>query len=225
MFWQKQFGPPDPADSADLPEKTGVARFLEVLGDNYSAVLKVNLLFLLTCIPVVTIPAALYTLHHTARLMAQGRIVRVSHYMDSFRHNWKRSYVAFALTALPQAMSGVGMWFYLQRAGTQLLFLLPFVFCTTVFLITLLSSLHLYALMNMGYHAKEAIRLALMLGVGKPARSVLAVLCSYGLPLGGILAFPISLPFLLLIGFSLPDILGNFFLRTVWKQHLDPNDQ
>ena len=221
MFFQNQFGPPDPAGSAGLPEKTGAARFWEVLGDNLAVVLIINFLFLLTCIPVVTIPSALFALHHTTRMMALGKPVRVSHYLDAFRRGWKRGYIAFALTALPQAISGVGMWFYLQRAGTQVLSLFPFIFCSTVFLLTLLASMHLYALLDMGYRTKNALRPALLLGVGKPVRSVLAVICCYVLPLAGILAFPISLMYLLLIGFSLPDLLGNFFLRTVWKQHLE----
>ena len=221
MFFQNQFGPPDPADSADLPEKTGAARFWEILGDEYAALPQINLLFLLTCVPVVTIPIALFSLHHSIRQMTQGKIVRASHYIDAFRRGWKQGYVAFGLTALPLAMSGVGLWFYLRRAEEQILFFLPFLFCSTIFLITLLSSIHLYALLDMGYKTKDALRLAPLLGVGKPFRTVLAVICCYGLPLAAILFFPISSLYLLLVGFSLPDLLGHFLLRTVWKQHLD----
>ena len=225
MFFKKQYDPPEPIDGEDPPERTGFARFWEIFEDNYMAVLKVNLLFLLTCIPVVTIPVAIFALHHAARLMATGEIVRGAHYLNAFRQRWKQGYIAFVLTVLPLAMSGWGLWFYLRRAGEQILFFLPFVFCSTVFLVTLLSSLHLYGLLSMGYPTREALRLALALGVGRPGRAVLAALCCYATTLAAILAFPLSLMYLLLIGFSLPSLLGNFFLRIVWKQHLERTEE
>lgn len=220
MFVQSRFDPPDPTGGENLPEKTGAARFFEILGDECAHLLLINILFFLTCVPVVTIPAALFALHRSTRKMTLDYLVRASHYMDAFRRSWKQGYIAFGLTALPLAVSGTGAWFYLRQAEEQVLFFLPFLLCSTIFLITLLSSVHLYALLDMGYGTRDALRLAPLLGVGKPLRTVLAVVCCYGLPLAAVLALPISLAYLLLIGVSLPDLLGHFFLRTVWKQHL-----
>jgi hypothetical protein len=66
---------------------------------------------------------------------------------------------------------------------------------------------------------KYAVRMALTLGVGKPLRATLAVLSYYGTLLCAVLAFPISALYLLLIGFSVPCLLGNFYLRTVLRQY------
>lgn len=221
MLFGQSFDPPLP-EGAELPEKTGAARFWEILEDNYMSVLLVNVLFLLTCIPVVSIPPAVFALYRSARLMALGKTVRSGDYLRAFRGEWKRGYTAFALTALPLILSGVGMGFYLRRAGERPLFLLPFLFCSTVFLAALLISAHLYALLDSGCPVREALRLSLLLGIGKPARSALAALCCCVLPLAAVLLLPLSLVYLLLIGFSLPFLLGEFFLRRVWREHLPP---
>ena len=110
------------------------------------------------------------------------------------------------------------MWFYLTGAMTRPLLLAPFVLCSTVFLVTLLASTYLYGLLTTQTSVRQALRLALLLGVGKPLRAVLAALSVYGTLTAAALAFPISAIYLLLIGFSFPCLLGNFFIRTVLKQ-------
>ncbi len=220
MLFGQRFEPPE---GVELPEKTGAARFWEILEDNCAAVLLVNALFVLSCLPVVTVPPAVFALYRSARLMALGKPVRSGDYLRALRGEWKRGYTAFALTALPLALSGLGIWFYLRQAGEQPLFLLPFLFCSTVFLAVLLISAHLYALLDAGCPVREALRLSLLLGIGKPARSALAVLCCHILPAAALLLLPLSLVYLLLIGFTMPFLLGAFFLRTVWKRYLDPD--
>jgi len=89
--------------------------------------------------------------------------------------------------------------------------------CSTIFLVTLLSSGCLYGLLDSGKGLKEALRLALLLGITKPARTVSAALCCFGLFLLAVVSFPLSGLYLLLVGFSLPCMLGNFYLRTMWS--------
>jgi hypothetical protein len=72
---------------------------------------------------------------------------------------------------------------------------------------------------------KESLKLALILGVGRPLRAILAVLGYYTLPLVCILAFPISLGVVVLFGFTLPCLLGNFYLRTVLKKYPGPEQE
>ncbi len=218
LFFDNQFTEPVPGNGIDGgPEKTGMARFLEILSGEYATVIKVNLLFLLTCLPVITIPLAIFSLHHVSCRMVQGR---TAYYWETFRSCWRRAYAAFALTALPLVMSAVGGWFYLQRAGTQPLFFVPFLFCSTIFLVVLLSSGYFYSLMGTDMGVGDCLRLGALLGVGRPLRAVLGALCGYGFTLAGILAFPISLVYLVLVGFSLPSLLSNFFLRTVLRPYV-----
>lgn len=220
MFFRKDYAKPGPGVRPDEPEKTGWRRFVEILTLESSSLLKLNWLFLLSCIPVVTIPVALYAMHIVVRRIVCDEIVDCFyHYKTAFRENWKKAYIAFFTVALPFIAAGYGIIVYLRFATVNPIFFLPFSFCSTIFLITSLSSTYFYAILSAGKTIREALRLSIVLGIGKPSRALLAALGAYGLTFAAVLAFPISLPYFLLIGFSIPCLLANFFVRTVVKQY------
>lgn len=219
MFFHRDYSTPGPGIDPNAPEKTGFARFFEILQLEAATLLKLNLLFLATCIPVVTIPLAIFGMNQVMRkMMLDQPVLCFYDYRMAIKRFWKQAYAAFFLTILPLAVSGVGAFFYLRRAEENILMFAPFVVCSTVFLVTLLSSTYLYGVLSTGEGIKKAVRLSLMLGVGKPLRAVLAALFYYGPLIAAVLAFPISGLYLLVIGFSVPCFIGNFFLRTVIKR-------
>ena len=221
MFFQKDYAKPGPGVRPDEPEKTGLRRFAEILQLECVTLVKLNLLFILSSLPVSTLPAALYAMQAVVRRMVLDQDVDcLYHYRTAFTQGFKTAYPAFFLTAVPLACAACGVVSYLRLAASSPVFLLPFAFCIAVFLLTLLASTYFYPILSDGKTVREALRPALALGAGKPLRAVLAACGSYGLTLLAVLAFPISVPYLLLIGFSLPCLLGNFFTRTVLKKYL-----
>lgn len=117
--------------------------------------------------------------------------------------------------------AGFGAAFYLRNAAEHPVLLAPFALCTSVFLMTTLASIYLYGLLSSGRPLRDAIKPALLLGIARPLRAILAALCYYGLTLLAVLYFPLSGAYLLLLGFSLPCLLGNFYIRTVLSQYCD----
>ena len=219
MLFQKNYAEPGPGVNPGEPEKTGLARFAQILSIECVTLVKLNLLFLVCCIPLVTIPPAVFAMNKVVRMMVLDEPVTCFHcYKTAFIKYWKRGYAAFFVTAVPLILSGSGMWFYLSRAMTQPLLLLPFVLCSTVFLLTLLASTYFYGLLTMERGFRECLRLSLILGAARPFRGLLAVLSVYGALTAAVLEFPLSFIYLLLIGFSVPCLLGGFFIRTVLKQ-------
>ena len=220
MFFQKAYAKPGPGVRPDEPEKTGWNRFAEILTIECGSLIKLNLLFLLSCVPVVTIPAALYAMHIVVRRMVCDETVDCFyHYKQAFRGNWKKAYAAFFAVVLPLVVAACGMMTYLRFAVGNPMFFLPFMFCSTIFLIALLSSMYFYAFLSTGKTVREALRPAIVLGIGRPARALLAALSTYGLTFAALMVFPISLIYFLLIGFTAPCLLANFFIRTVLKQY------
>ena len=226
MFFQKDGSVQDRDRGADGPEKTGPARFWELIRGELATVLIVNLLFLASCIPIVTIPPALLSMHVLMRkIVLEEGVSCVRDYLAAFKQGWTRAYGAFFLTALPMGLAGYGAAFYLGRAADFPVLLIPFAFCTTVFLVAMLSSTYLFGLLCGGSTLRDAVKPALLLGVAKPLRAVLASLCYYGLLLLAVLFFPFSGLYLFLIGFSLPCLLGNFYIRTVLDQYQRGQEQ
>ena len=99
------------------------------------------------------------------------------------------------------------------------LFCAPFALCAAAFLTLLLGSGYLYGLLadERGL-SKETVSLALRLGLGKPLRSLLAAVSWYGMLGAGLLWFPYSGAYLFVIGFSLPCLLWQFFIRTTLEK-------
>ena len=218
MFFHREHRAPERAGAP--PEKTGPGRLFEILQAECGNLVKVNLLFLLSSLPLVTIPPALWAMNQVVRAMVQDQPVRAfADYRRAFCQRPGRSYAAFLLLAAPLVLGGYGAGFYLRYAGERPVLLLPFLFCSTVFLATLLASTYFYGILAAGATLPEALRLALKLGVGRPLRALLAVLFGYGLTAAAVLALPLSLIYLLLIGFSLPCLLANFFVRTVLRRY------
>ena len=224
MFLDKSQFEPAPDGGEDVPEKTGSARFFQIIQSECLSLIVLNLLFLVSCLPVVTIPPALFAAHQVVRKMVLGKSVSCwQDYKAAWKTGWKRAYGAFAAAALPMAGSGYGAVFYLRHTRQSILLVVPFAVCIVIFLVSALSSTYLYGLLCDGRPLKEAIRPALLLGVARPLRAALAALCWYGLPLLAILLFPLSGSYLALLGFSLPFLLGGFYTRTVLKQFCGGN--
>lgn len=217
MFFQKDYNAPPEEDAS---EATGPRRFFQIISQEAAALLKLNLLFLLSCLPIVTIPPAFLALHQLSRRLVTGRGVRCwAQFWEVFRKEWKTAYGAFFLTAIPLAGAGYGAGFYLRFASSNVVFYLPFMFCATIFLAALLAAGYLYGLLADGRPlGKETVLLAVKLGLGKPLRSILAAVSWYGTLAAGLLWFPLSGIYLLLIGFSIPCLLWQFFIRTVLEK-------
>ena len=70
MFFQEDYNAPPEEES---PPAGGARLFFWLLGGEAAGLLKLNLLFLLACLPVVTIPPAYHALHRLTRRLVQGR--------------------------------------------------------------------------------------------------------------------------------------------------------
>ncbi len=219
MFFRKDYAQPGPGVDRDEPEKTGLSRLAEIFSIECVSLVKLNLLFLVSCIPVVTLPAAVIAMNRVTRMMVLDQpVTLLYHYKSAFRREWKRGYAAFFSVAVPLVLSGFGAWFYLSRAMARPVLLLPFMLCSTVLLAALLASPYFYGLLTTERSFRECLRLALLLGLGRPLRGALAALSVYGSLAAAVLEFPISGIYLLLIGFSVPCLLGGFFIRTELKR-------
>lgn len=88
-------------------EESGFFSFMNRIGD----IIFLNLVFLFTCIPVVTIGAALISLYAVTLKMAgneEGYVIR--DYFKAFRTNWKRGLAVGIVLELILAVLGYDAW-------------------------------------------------------------------------------------------------------------------
>lgn len=133
---------------SEAPAKTLPRRLWQLLRDECAALLRLNLLFCLFCLPVVTIPPAVFCLHKCC-------------------------------------------WQLIQNKPA-------------------------------GFFA--AFRQALALAFLHPGRALAGAACHYGLPALAILLLPFSGAYLVLIGFSIPCLLGCLFAQKGLARVLGQED-
>ena len=209
------FEKPGPGISKDEPPKKGLALFFEILVREFWQLIKLNLIFCIACIPIVTIGAAFSGLSKSTTKMVRDVPNDVwEDFKEGFRENILFSSICgiFALIVFLGAYLGFllyGKHFFLQTLCLITLILLT---CLGIHLFPLLTSTTLTP--------SESIRNAILLSLIRFYCSIpVAVFCVIYLGVQ-ILLFPLSIPFTLFLGFSIPSFIGSFAAWSGIKRYI-----
>lgn len=214
MFFKRNYSEPGPGIDPDEPEKFGFSRFSEILTLECRTVLKLNVITLFASLPIVTIPPALCAMNAVIRKMMLDEPVEcVPDFREAFAGFWKQSYLVFLLGTIFPIFTGCGSFYYARMATENVLYFVPCVISLFAFVASVLSSGYLYALSNTKLPMVEMLRRSFFLGIAKPFRSLLCFFINIGLMFLSVWFFPLSLPYLVLIGLSIPCLIGQFFVR------------
>lgn len=185
------------------------APFLRCCWENLPALMELNLLFLLTSLPVVTIPAALTALCRSCQYCLLGTGKPFRNYLNSFRSSLLSSLLPglFFLTGIGGFL--YGFLFYVQNSGTYPLLLFPAAFClVTVYFLFCSGSVCFQMLSRVKLPFGGLLKNAAVLLFTRPRLMGGWLLLSTALLAAGLFLFPHSLPYLVLLGFSLPCMAG-----------------
>lgn len=208
FFFQSNFEKEGPGVPKDAPQKTGLALFFDILSLQFWQICKLNLIFLVCCIPVVTIGPACAAM--TAALL---RIVRREPDADvwddfrvSFRRYWRQG-LAYGLV-MAAVFGGLGYWaLRLVFGGAGLLAAMPF----ALLLLFSLGAMYVFPLLAGVELPRGALpRNAVLLGVVCLRHSLPAVLLAGGMLVLEFLFFPLSVPVTLVLGLSIPCFITTF---------------
>lgn len=201
--------------NAAAPKRKQVSvplRFVSTAMDNLWNLIKLNIVFLISCIPIVTIGPALTSMSQVTSQMARDSEEisdPVRSYFLHFRQSFSRSVLPGFFTLLIHIVFGGGLLIYSSRmsAGTQYLLLSA---CSLlILLLTWGISVHLYPMLSQENEEKLLSKAAIH-ALERMGRTVIAVLLMIVLLLAQLLSFPVSLPLTLSLGFSLPALIGSF---------------
>ena len=204
-----------PGIAKDAPKKKGIARYLEILWREFFPLLKLNLLFIISCIPIVTIPAALTAMNRITVTMVRDRnYFMLSDYWDAFKRDFFRSLLAGIVVVVLSAVFGLSIWFYfmLGQAGSK--FYMLFAGLSLALLIMVLgSAMYFFPMLAMvELPTGKLMRNSFIMFFTQFKKSLPAALISGIMVLVGIGLYPFSLIFILFIMFSLASMSANFFL-------------
>lgn len=214
MFFKRNYSIPGPGIDPDEPEKFGFARFCQILTLECRTILRLNFTTFFASLPILTIPPALCAMNAVIRKMELDQPVDCGRdFRHAFASFWKQSYVIFLLGTVLPLFTGVASFFYARTAAQNPLYFVPCVLSLFVFAASALASPYLYAMSATDFSLKALIRRAVLVGIAKPLRSFLCLLVNIGMMFLTLWFFPLSFPYFVLIGLSVPCLVGQFFIR------------
>lgn len=177
-----------------------------------------NVLFLITCIPVITIgPAisALYTVTLREARNEQGYIVRS--YFTAFKTNFRHSFLLSVLYAIIGAVLLYNLAFWAQidtAAGT--LFLIVIAICTLLYVISLLYVFALSA--RFENTIKRTVKNSLLIALASPKQTLMILLVTV-ISFALVCVSPIFRIFMVIFGFAFLAYCVSFPLTKVFTKY------
>lgn len=180
--------------SKDAPKRKGLGLFTEILGREWWEIVKLNILFLLTSLFIITIPAAIFAMASVTHAFVEDRNVYL---LRDFIEGLKRYWIRATIWALALGIAlGIGTYTsltYGAATGTNLAYAaaLTISLCVTLFLLVVAIQFMVLSVC-VERPALETIRLAAIATLVKPLPVLGAILFVCGLWLAHILLYPVS---------------------------------
>ncbi|ARM92438.1 hypothetical protein RHEC894_PE00415 (plasmid) [Rhizobium sp. CIAT894] len=189
-MWTKE-GPGIPKDA---PAKTGLALFADILAREWWEMVKLNILFLLASLLVVTLPAALVAMARVSVALVEDRnTYLLRDFTEAFRRYFLRA-TAWGLAMAGGLAIGVhAIITYAAGARDNLILTAPLAIALVATAFLAVAACHLIVLMVMrDLSALRLLRLAALASLLRPLPALAALAFNAALWLTHILFYPVS---------------------------------
>lgn len=211
-FYTRFYEKEGPGVQKSAPKPKGLHAFFATVAREWKPLIGLNLLFLLHCVPVVTIGAALGALSSVTLCMVRDQPCSVlPDFREAFRDNFGRySAVGFAgLGAMVLLACALCVYFSFSLGSS--LFLGPFMVSAVLALIFGLSWVFVLPLADAtALPLRTVLKNSLRLGLGCLRYSLPALLAQLVVLATCLLFFPVAWIFMMLGAFSLLSLIGSF---------------
>ena len=191
----------------DEPQKKRIVHFFELFFRKFWKLIQLNLLYLLFCIPIVTIGPATAGFTYVLRNMANEQpIFLFSDFWDAFKQNWKQSFAYSLLMLICTILVTVSVKFYTYNLDAHKWMYVPAALSLFVALVLILMSFYvMLMIVTLDLPLKAILKNAAILSIVCLKTNLLTLLFTGILVVACILFFPISLLFVI---FIIPALVG-----------------
>lgn len=151
MQWMRDYFLKDgPGIAKDAPKKTGLALLAEIIGREWWELVKLNLLFILFALPLVTLPAAQVAATRICVAMVEDRNCYLwRDFWETFRARLVPATLAGVALGGAFAITGYASAAYFRAAAQNLAFSLPLAVALVMLVLIPLLAAQLFALLAM----------------------------------------------------------------------------
>ena len=228
FFGLFNYSKPGPGVDKNGPKKKRFFLFFELYFRKFWKMIQLNLLFLVCCIPIVTIGPAIAGMTYVLRNFATEKpTFLVSDFFDAFKSNWKQGFGLSVIFAAISAIAGVSFFWYFANSARSWLMLIPLGLCILFCLVLLFMQFYVYLMavtveLKLKYIIKNSFIFA-FLGAKTNLITAFFVLL-IAVPCA--LFFPITIPVIVLLAFSTIGFIAVFnSYPYIIKYIVEPHEQ
>lgn len=199
-----------PGVDKDAPTKEGLELFLDIFAREFTSLIKLNIYFLLSCIPIITIGPAIGALTSVTMRMVQDKPSDIFYdFREAFKRNWKYSFISWIIAAIFMSAIWFSIKFCMESDGIIYNFMISFIIVIAV----LFGILFIYVypmIVKIELPLKVIFRNSFLLGIVNIKYSLITFLLNIGLIEISIIFMPFTLPVMLLFTFSITSFINSF---------------
>ncbi|OPJ57690.1 DUF624 domain-containing protein [Clostridium chromiireducens] len=201
-----------PGVDKNEPEKKGISLFFYLLLNKFWDILKLNMIFILYSIPIITIAPAFGAMTSITMSMVRDKHVFIfSDFHEAFKLNWKQSVACGIINTIILVLLSTSILFYFKLSQNNVNFYIVLFLCIFITVLFLFASLYIYPLLTtVSLSLKDILKNSLLLSIVCFKNTLIgAVVC--GIILGfNVFFFPLTVPLYLFLTFSLLSFISSF---------------
>lgn len=131
------------------PEKSRLVRFFAIYFTRFWKLISLNALYLLFCLPVVTIGPATVAMAYVLRRYTEEKLTYVwSDFSKTFKGDFKGGFLLSLVFTAGSGIAGVAAYFYLMQALSNPAFFVLFAICLLLLLVVFFAFMHAVILLT-----------------------------------------------------------------------------
>ena len=205
-------------------------RFFKVFTSRFWQLVMLNLMYVFACLPIFTIGPATAGFNYVLRNYSQGKPVYI---LNDFMEKCKENFIQGLLVTVLDAIIGFILFISLTSwSGSELpapSWLRPLALAFTLFVLYILISTNFYIfsmMVSFNLKFKQLVRNSIILGMYKLGRNLIMIIFNGLIFLLCLISWPLSLPMVLLLTFSLCALFNNFVVYPIFIKHIaEPEDK
>lgn len=228
FFGLFNYSKPGPGVDKNAPKKKRFFLFFELYFRKFWKLIQLNLLFLVCCIPIVTIGPAICGMTYVLRNYANEKpTFLLSDFWDAFKSNWKQGFALWLIFTIISVVAGTSFFWYFVNSATSWAMLIPYGLCILFCLIFLFVQFYAYLMaitveLKLRYILKNCLIFA-FLGVKTNIITAFFVLL---IAIPTALFFPLTIPIIALLACSTIGFITVFnSYPYIVKYIIEPQEQ
>lgn len=194
------------------PEKKKFFQFFELYFRKFGSMIKLNLVYLLFCLPILTIGPATAALAKVSQYYCEGKpVFLMSDFWTAFKSNFKQGFIIGLIDTLFIFLFYEGFIFYYARTVQSWLYWIPLVILVLLAVIAAFMNFYTYQMMvTVQLNTWTLIKNSLMMCALGAKTNWLTLIFTALLLLPSIMFFPLSILIVLTITFSMSAMIVCF---------------